>query len=119
MSDKSDPVSVVCPDGTTGLLEAKQILTGTAAELMLWQNAQALDLSLPLVDGVEIGVAPHGFELPLSDSLTVPCCLSASDVLAECHEQPGRDWNVYAVTSMDQLVTKRASQMTRSSVKPF
>ena len=115
LSDMSDPVSVACPEGTTGreLLEAEQILTGKAAELMLWQNAQALDLSQPLVDGVEIGVAPKGFEAPWNSSPVVPCCLSPSDVLAECHEQPGRDWNVYAVTSVDQLSQKRASQMTK------
>lgn len=115
LTETAAPIAISCPSGTTGheLLEAEQVLTGAAAELMMWSSAQALDLSLPLQQGAEIGIAPKGFANGPKAEVAVPCCLSPQDVLAECHEEPGHDWNVYAVSSLAQLTIKRESHMSK------
>ena len=115
LTENTTPIEIACAAGTTGqqLLEAEQILTGTAAELVLWSSAQPLDLTSPLVHDAEIGIAPKGFAVGPVSEPTVPCCLSPMDVLAHCHEEPGRDWTVYAVSSFTQLATRRNSQMPK------
>ena len=61
----------------------------------------------------KLELPPKGFAVGPVSEPTVPCCLSLMHVLAHCHEEPGRDWTVYAVSSFTQLATRRNSQMPK------
>ena len=100
----SSPVAVVCPVGTTGqqVLEAEQVLTTSCCDLELRCGLQAVDLSLAVESGTVLTIGPVGSFVSPQVAPEI-CPLTVQDVMPSVPQDPGHDWNVYAISTVHEL----------------